>query len=345
MSSRPHRVVAFGELLMRLEPHGHQRLVQADRFEIGYTGAEANTAALLSGLGVETYCVSKVPANEVGQACVNYLRRFGIDTRFVARGGERLGLFYLETGAAQRASKVVYDREHTSLRGASVDDFDWEAVLEDVDWLHFSGTAPASGPAIIDTLEAGLTLAKSRGTRVSCDLNYRRKLWTPQEARAAMDRLMPYVDVLIGNEEDATTVFGISAEGIDVIHGALDTDSYRRIAGQLMAMFELDFVATTLRTSISASRNRWAGALFDGAEQHLSRTYEIDPIVDRVGGGDSFSGGLIYGMLEGLDPQACVEFAAAASCLKHSIPGDFAHLSRAEIETLLAGDASGRVQR
>jgi 2-dehydro-3-deoxygluconokinase len=338
-------MVAFGELLMRLQPQGHRRIVQADRFEVGYTGGEANAAALLSGLGVETACVSRVPNNEIGQACIDHLRRFGIDTTHVARGGVRLGLFYLETGAAQRASKVIYDRDHTSLRTATADDFDWAAILDGADWLHFSGTAPASGPVIVDVLEAGLRMARERGVRVSCDLNYRRKLWTPTEARAAMTRLMPHVDVLIGNEEDATNVFDISATGIDVVHGELDTDSYQRIAQQLMEMFELDYVATTLRTSISASRNRWAGALFDGRRQYLSRTYEIEPIVDRVGGGDSFSGGLIYGLLEGLEPQACVEFAVAASCLKHSIPGDFAHLSLAEIETLLAGDASGRVQR
>lgn len=345
MSPRPHRMVAFGELLMRLQPHGHQRIVQADRFDVGYTGGEANAAALLAGLGVETACVSRVPDNEVGQACVDHLRRFGIETTHVARGGDRLGLFYLETGASQRASKVIYDRDHTSLRSATADDFDWAAILESADWLHFSGTAPASGPAVVEILETGLQLASEQGVRVSCDLNYRRKLWTPAEARAAMKRLMPFVDVLIGNEEDATTVFGLSAEGIDVVHGELDTASYRRIADQLMEMFELDYVATTLRTSISASKNRWAGAIYDGQQQYLSRTYEIEPIVDRVGGGDAFSGGLIYGLLQELDPQACVDFAVAASCLKHSIPGDFAHLSLAEIETLLAGDASGRVQR
>lgn len=345
MGTRKHRVIAFGELLMRLAPPDHQRFVQASQFSVGYTGAEANVAALLASLGVDAASVSRVPATEVGQACIDHLRRFGIDTRHVARGGSRLGLFYLETGASQRASKVIYDRDHTSLRSASSDDFDWDAILEGADWLHFSGTAPASGPAIIDTLEAGLSRARKTGVRVSCDLNYRRKLWTPEEARAAMTRLMPYVDVLIGNEEDAMTVFGIAAERIDVVHGALDAESYRQIASRLMGTYDLAWVATTLRTSISASVNRWAGLLYDGSDQYLSRTYEIDPIVDRVGGGDAFSGGLIFGMLEGMAPQACVEFAAAASCLKHSIPGDFAHLSLSEIEALVAGDASGRVQR
>ena len=341
----PHRFVAFGELMMRLDPRGHERFVQAGEFEVRYTGGEANAAALLAGLGVDTACVSKVPGHEIGQACVDYLRRFGIDTTHIARGGDRLGILYVETGASQRASKVIYDRDHTSLRGAVPADFDWHLILDRADWLHFSGTAPASGPAIVDALVEGLRLAHERGVRVSCDLNYRRKLWTPEEARTAMDRLMPYVDVLIGNEEDATTVFGISAEGIDVTKGRLDIDSYRRIAEQLMSSFDLQMVATTLRTSISASVNRWAGAIFDGQEQYVSRTYDIDPIVDRVGGGDAFSGGLVFALLEEMDPQACVEFAAAASCLKHSIPGDFALVTRAEIETLLAGDASGRVQR
>ena len=281
----------------------------------------------------------------MGQACVDYLRRFGIDTTYIARGGERLGLLYVETGASQRASKVVYDRDNTSLRGASADDFEWDAILRDADWLHFSGTAPASGAIVTSILEAGLSLAKERGVRVSCDLNYRSKLWSPAEARDAMSRLMPYVDVLIGNEEDATIVFGVSAEGSDVVGGDLKVESYRMVAEQLMQAFALDAVATTLRTSISASINDWAGLLFDGSTHHVSRTYRIDPIVDRVGGGDAFSGGLIYGMLEGMDSQACVEFAVAASCLKHSIPGDFALLTRAEIEALVAGDASGRVQR
>ncbi len=338
-------MVAFGELLMRLEPPGHQRIVQAGSFDVGYTGGEANAAALLAGLGVETAAVSRVPANEVGQACINHLRRYGIDTTHIARGGERLGLFYLETGASQRASKVIYDREHTSLRSASAADFDWPAILDGADWLHFSGTAPASGPVVIGVLEEGLRLAQEQGVKVSCDLNYRRKLWTPEEARAAMTRLMPFVDILIGNEEDAITVFGITAEHIDVVQGELDTGSYRRIAGELMERYQLQAVATTLRTSISASVNRWAGLLFDGTEQYLSRTYDIDPIVDRVGGGDSFAGGLIYSLLHEVGPQASVEFAVAASCLKHAVPGDFASLSLQEIEALAGGDASGRVQR
>ena len=339
------RIVTFGELLLRLNPPGHERLVQASQFEVRFTGAEANVAVMLAGLGVEAACVSRVPDSEIGQACIDFLRRFGIDTRHIARGGERLGLFYLETGAAQRASKVIYDRDHSALRSIGPDAFDWPGILDGADWFHFSGTAPALGEPVRAALRQGLAAARERGIRVSCDLNYRAKLWSPAEAREVMTGLMPSVDVLIGNEEDATTVFGISAEGSDVTRGELVVASYQQVAERLVEKFGFDHVATTLRTSISASVNRWAGLLYDGSTHHLSRTYEISPIVDRVGGGDSFSAGLIYGFLHELGPQACVEFAAAASCLKHSIPGDLALISRAEIEALLAGDASGRVQR
>lgn len=339
------RIVTFGELLLRLNPPGHERLVQASQFEVRFTGAEANVAVMLAGLGVEAACVSRVPDSEIGQACIDFLRRFGIDTRHIARGGERLGLFYLETGAAQRASKVIYDRDHSALRSIGPDAFDWPGILDGADWFHFSGTAPALGEPVRAALRQGLAAARERGIRVSCDLNYRAKLWSPAEAREVMTGLMPSVDVLIGNEEDATTVFGISAEGSDVTRGELVVASYQQVAERLVEKFGFDHVATTLRTSISASVNRWAGLLYDGSTHHLSRTYEISPIVDRVGGGDSFSAGLIFSFLHELGPQACVEFAAAASCLKHSIPGDLALISRAEIEALLAGDVSGRVQR
>ncbi len=345
MTAQAPRMVAFGELMLRLNPRGHERIVQASEFEVRFTGAEANVAVLLAGLGIDAACVSKVPTSEIGQACINYLRRFGVDTAHVARGGERLGLFYLEAGAAQRASKVIYDRDHTALRSAGPGDFDWDVILDGADWFHFSGTAPASGESVRAVLGEGLAMAKERGIQVSCDLNYRAKLWSPEEARKAMTGLMPYVDVLIGNEEDATTVFGIPAEGSDVVRGKLVVASYHRVAEQLAEMFDLRFVATTLRTSISATVNNWAGLLYDGTDHHVSRTYEINPIVDRVGGGDSFSAGLIYGFLQGMGAKSCVEFAAAASCLKHSVPGDFALLSLAEIEALVAGDASGRVQR
>ncbi len=344
MSTLGH-FVAFGELLLRLNPPGVERLLQASTFEVRYTGAEANAAATLAALGVETMVVSKVPPNEIGQACLNYLRRFGIDTRFVVRGGDRLGLFYLETGVAQRPSKVLYDRDQSAFRSLTREEIDWAAVLEGASWLHFSGTAPAAGPSVVAALRAGLELARSRGVTVSCDLNYRARLWRPDQARAVMTELMTYVDVLIGNEEDAVTVFGLERSGIDVVEGRLEIGAYERISRQLTERFGFRFVATTLRRSVSASINGWRGALFDGRELHLSREYEIHPIVDRVGGGDAFSGALVFGLLQGWSPDRCVEFAAAASCLKHTIIGDFNLVSADEIETLLAGDVSGRVRR
>lgn len=344
-AGRPHRVAVFGDLLLRLNPLGFERLVQASIFEVRYTGAEANVAVMLAALGVETFAVSKVPDNEIGQACVNYLRRFGVDARYVVRGGKRLGIFYLEAGAAQRPSKVIYDRANSSFAEIAPSDLDWDVVLAGVDWFHFSGTAPAMGRRVVATLTDALAAAKSLGARVSCDLNYRARLWSAEEARAVMSDLMQYVDVLLGNEEDAVTVFGLDAGSSDVVHGRLDVASYRNVAAQLTELFGFAYVATTLRKSMSASANSWSGMLFDGQEHHLSREFEIQPVVDRVGGGDAFCGGLIFGLLEGWEPQLCVEFAAAASCLKHSVLGDFNLVSRAEIEALLAGDASGRIRR
>lgn len=345
MTDRRRRVVAFGELMMRLNPIGTERFAQADRFEVRYTGAEANAAVLLSGLGHRTDLVSRVPESDLGQACINFFRRFGVGTDHVARGGERLGIFFIEAGAAQRPSKVIYDRGQSAFRDMRSGDLDWDGILADADWLHFSGTAPASGAGVRTILTEGLAVAKRRGVTVSCDLNYRAKLWSPKEAEAAMRELMTFVDVLIGNEEDAERVFGVKAGRSRITQGEIDVASHQEVAARLVSMFGVRYVATTLRTSRSASDNRWMGMLFDGTTHFQSRSYDIVPVVDRVGGGDAFAGGLIHGLLEGLDGQRCVEFATAASCLKHSIPGDFGLLSLAEIETLLAGDASGRVQR
>lgn len=339
------KIVAFGELLLRLAPRGFGRFTQADEFEARYTGAEANAAVSLVNFGMEAYAVSKVPDNEIGQACINYLSRFRVNTDFIARGGERLGLFYLETGAAQRASKIIYDRSHSAIRESKPKDYDWEAICSGKDWFHFSGTAPALGENVQRVLEDGLRAAKKHGLTVSCDLNYRAKLWSPQEANRVMTPLMQDVDVLIGNEEDSEKVFGIKAEGGDAAKGRLVGESYKQVAEQLARRFGFKHVATTLRESISASANGWAGLLYDGVTHYLSRRYEVNPIVDRVGGGDSFTGALIYGILSGFDPQRCVDFAVAASCLKHSIVGDFNMVSVKEVEALLSGDASGRVQR
>jgi 2-dehydro-3-deoxygluconokinase len=339
------KVVVFGELLMRLTPKGLNRFIQADEFEVRYTGAEANAGVSLVNYGMEAYAVSKVPASDIGQACINYLSRFRVNTDFIARGGERLGLFYLETGAAQRASSIIYDRGHSAIRDSRPEDYDWKRICGGKDWLHFSGTAPALGQSVRDVLLEGLKTARAMGLTVSCDLNYRAKLWTPAEANAVMSSLMPYVDVLIGNEEDADKVFGVKAAGSDVGKGVLVEESYRSVAEQLVKRFGFKKVATTLRESLSASVNRWGGMLYDGGRHYTSARYEINPIVDRVGGGDSFTGGLIYGMLSGFDPQRSLEFAVAASCLKHSIVGDFNLASVREVEALMAGDSSGRVRR
>lgn len=337
--------VGFGDLLMRLEPPEHERIVQASSFRVRFTGAEANAAVLLSGLGVPARVASKVPASPVGQACVNFLRQFGLDTSTVVRGGERLGIFYLETGAAQRASTVVYDRRHSSFATSTSDDYDWSRILDGAAWLHFSGTAPALGESVRGALREGLQQARDAGVTVSCDLNYRARMWSPDEARTEMTRLAPYIDVLFGNEEDAATVFGVTAEGSDVTRGELPVESYQVVAERLIATHGFRAVATSLRASISASHNRWAGMMSTPQGHAVSRTYDVTPIVDRVGGGDSFAGGLVFGLLRGAPPQECVDFAAAASCLKHAIPGDMGLVTEEEVRALAAGDGSGRVRR
>lgn len=345
MTDRTRGCVTFGELLLRLSPRGNERLEHAREFECRYTGAEANVAVSLVRFGIDGYVVSRVPDNEIGWACLNYLRQYGVNTDFIARGGNRLGLFYLETGASQRPSKVVYDRAGSSFAESGVTDYDWEHILADKAWLHFSGTAPAMGTQVVRVLEEGLAEAKRRGISVSCDLNYRARLWTSDEARPVMSRLMKNVDVLFGNEEDAEVVFGLKAAESDVAHGTLPRDSYASVAHQLADMFGLRTVAITLRQSISATHNRWSGMMLDRGRPFLSREYDILPVIDRVGAGDSFAAGVIYGLMSGLESQACIEFAAAASCLKHSVPGDFNLTTISEVEALTAGHESGRVQR
>ena len=325
-------VVTFGELLLSLCTKGHDRFVQAEEFVARYTGAEANVGVSLAHFGFEAYAVSKVPAHEIGQACINYLRQYGVNTDYIVRGGERLGLLYLETGASQRASKVIYDRAHSSMREVQRDEFDWDAILAGKDWLHFSGTAPALGANVVAVLTDGLQAATRLGVKVSCDCNYRSKLWGPEEAGRVLSGLMPHVDVLVCGREDAEKLFQVHA------------DNDCEAAMRLKELFNLDYVAMTLRQGVSASVNRLAGLLCDGAACHVSREYELQ-IVDRVGGGDAFTAGLIYGLLSEFDPRHTIEFATAASCLKHSIPGDFNLVTADEVEQLLAGDASGRVQR
>ena len=344
MSERPIAVV-YGELLLRLDAPGFQRLAQADTFEVRFTGAEANAGVSLVSFGIPTRVVSRVPDTDLGEACIRFLRRYGLDTAHVARGGERLGLLYVETGAAQRPSKVIYDRSNTAFQTPSDGDYDWPAILGGAAWFHFSGTAAALGPRSVETLDAALTAAASLGLTVSCDLNYRALLWGDRSPRAVMEPLMDRVDVLIGNEEDTERVFGIRAAGSDVIAESLDAGAYSLAAKELFRRFGFKHVATTLRGSRSASSNTWAAILSDGTTTWTSPVYEIQPIVDRIGAGDAFSGALIYGLINGMESQAVIDFAAAASCLKHSIPGDFNLVSVAEVDRLVAGDASGRVVR
>ena len=338
------KVVGFGELLLRLGTHGFQRFGQARDFEAYYTGAEANTLVSLVNFGLEGYAVSKVPAHDIGQACINFLKGHGLNTDHIVRGGDRLGLFYLETGASQRASKVIYDRANSAITTLKPGEIDWQTVLQGKDWLHFSGTAPALGPAMPAVVEEACRTAREMGVTVSCDLNYRKKLWSPEVAQRVMTGLMAYVDVLLCNEEDAEMVFGIKAEGADVRSGRLEADKYEDVARQLRERFGCKYIAITLRESLSATFNNWSGVLYDGAQLYRSRSYSMY-VIDRVGGGDSFGGGLIYGLLTSMPPQDIIEFAAAASCLKHSIPGDFNLASLDEVKALMAGDASGRVQR
>ena len=327
------KVVTFGELLLSLCTKGHNRFVQAGEFVARYTGAEANVAVSLAQFGFETYAVSKVPEHEIGQACINYLRRYGVNTDHIVRGGERLGLLYLETGASQRPSKVIYDRAHSSIREARREEFDWRRILSGKDWFHFSGTAPALGTNVRAVLADALNAAREMGVPVSCDCNYRSKLWGVEEAGRVLADLMPFVDCYIGGREDAEKLFGIGAGG-----------SESNAAAQLRGRFGLKWVAMTLRHGVSASVGHLAGLLCAEAGCFTSREYEMQ-IVDRVGGGDAFTSGLVYGLLTGFELQRVIEFATAASCLKHSIPGDFNLVSVEEVEQLIVGDASGRVQR
>jgi 2-dehydro-3-deoxygluconokinase len=326
-----HRVVAFGELLLRLDTPGHERFVQAESFVARYTGGEANVAAALSQWGVEARAVSKVPDNEIGQACINYLRRFGVNTDGVLRGPGRLGILYVEAGASQRPSKVVYDRDHTCFRNIRRGEFDWPAILRGQDWLHFTGTAPALGPGVLAVLKDGLRVARRLGVTVSFDCNYRSTLWSRPEAARVLGGLMKSVDVFIGTHHDARLLFGIEGEPAES-------------AALLRRRFGFRAVAYTMREGASASVNRFGGLLCDDRGCATSRSYDMQ-MVDRIGGGDAFTAGLIHGLLRRWPRQRTVEFAAASGCLKHSIPGDFNLVSLAEVEQLVASGESGKVQR
>lgn len=338
------KTVCFGEIMLRLNPEGYKRIRQADSFNVSYAGGEANVAVSLANFGVDVSFISKLPDNEIGRSAAGALARYGVDTSDLVTGGPRIGIYFVEKGASQRPSKVIYDRSASSIALAKKSEFDWDKIFRDCNWFHFTGITPALSDQMAETCREACITAKKKGITVSCDLNYRNKLWSREKAGEVMSSLMPYVDVCIANEEDAADVFGIVAEGSDVNSGKLNKDGYVSVARQLTDRFHFQSVAITLRTSISANDNKWAGMLYTEGKACFSREYDIH-IVDRVGGGDSFGGGLIYSMQSGFDPQKSIEFAVAASCLKHSIENDFNLVTVDEVEALLKGNGSGRVQR
>ncbi len=338
------RVVTFGELMLRLAPENYLRFVQSDRLEATFGGAEANVAVSLANFGVDACFVTKLPTHEIGQSAVNSLRKFGVDTSKIVRGGDRVGIYYCEKGASQRPSKVIYDRKYSSIATASEDDFDWDDIFSGADWFHFTGITPALSDDMAKiTLEA-VKAAKDNGLTVSCDLNFRKKLWTSEKACAVMSDILKHVDVCIANEEDAKDVFGIEAENTDIYSGKLDEEGYVSVAKQLTDRFGFKAVAITLRESLSASDNNWSGMLYVANRPFFGKKYHMH-IVDRVGGGDSFGAGLIYALLSDFGAQDAIEFAVAASCLKHSIEGDYNMVTKDEVLALARGNASGRVQR
>ncbi|MCM1234612.1 MAG: sugar kinase [Ruminococcus flavefaciens] len=338
------KLVTFGEIMMRLNPEGFGRFLQAEKFETSYAGGEANVAVSVANYGAEAAFVSKVPDHDIGQCAINVLRHFGVDTSSVVRGGKRLGIYFVEKGASQRPSKVIYDRANSSIAEAAPSDFDWKAIFKGADWFHFTGITPALGGSLPEICLDACKTAKEMGVSVSCDLNFRKKLWSSEQAGETMGKLMRYVDVCIANEEDAKDVFGIAAPDTDLNTGKISREGYISVAQQLTERFGFKKVAITLRGSLSASVNDWAGMLYSDGQAVFSPTYRIN-IVDRVGGGDSFGGGLIFSLMSGYDDQKAINFAVAASCLKHTIEHDFNLVSVSEVESLAGGNASGRVQR
>ena len=338
------KIVTMGEIMLRLSPEGNYRFVQVDKFNIIPGGGEANVAISLANFGHDSFFVSKLPKHEIGQIAVNALRKYGVDTRFIARGGNRIGLYYAETGASMRPSKVIYDRAHSAIAEAKPEDFNFDEIFDGADWFHWSGITPAISDESAECLKQACICAKKHGVTISCDLNFRKKLWTSEKAISVMRPLMQYVDVCIGNEEDAELCLGFKPDA-DVEGGKTDASGYENIFRQMKEVFGFKYVVSTLRESYSATFNGWKALIYDGKEFYQSKRYEINPIIDRVGGGDSFSGGLIHGLLTKSTQGEALEFAVAASALKHTVPGDFNHVSIDEVESLAKGNASGRVQR
>lgn len=337
-------VVTFGELMLKLSPLGYSRFVQSGQFNVEYSGAEANVAVSLANFGLPAIFVTVLPKHELGDAAINALRRYGVDTSNIVRSDKRIGIYFAEKGASQRPSKVIYDRADTAIANAKPSDFNWNAIFEGVEWFHFTGITPALSNGLASICLEACRAAKSKGITISCDLNYRKKLWSRERAKEIMTELCQYVDVCIANEEDAADVFGIMAENSEVGNGVIDSQSYASVARQLQQRFGFQKVAITLRESISASDNNWSAILYDGQRVYSSHKYSIH-IVDRIGGGDSFGAGLIYGLTQFGDSQKALDFAVAASCLKQTIEGDFNMVSKAEVESLMNGNISGRIQR
>lgn len=338
------KIVTLGEIMLRLSTPGNSRFVQTDSFDVNYGGGEANVAVSLSNFGHDAFFVSKVPANEIGQAAVNSLRKFGVHTEYLVRGGDRLGIYYLESGSSIRPSKVIYDRSHSSIYEAKPEDFDFDEIFAGADWFHWSGITPAISDNAAECVKQACIAAKKAGVTISCDLNFRKKLWTPEKAQSIMRPLMQYVDVCIGNEEDAEKCLGFKPVS-DVEAGKTEAEGYKAIFNRMQKEFNFQYVISTLRESFSASNNGWKALIYNGKEFYQSRRYEITPIVDRVGGGDSFSAGIIHGLANKMSQSDALEFAVAASALKHTIPGDANMVSIREVEKLVAGQSNGRVER
>ncbi len=338
------KIVTMGEIMLRLSPNGNDRFIQAESFRVIPGGGEANVAISCANYGHDCIFVTKLPKHEIGQIAVNAMRRYGVNTDYIARGGDRVGLYYAETGASMRPSKVIYDRAHSAIAEAKPEDFDFDAIFEGADWFHWSGITPAISDASAECLRQACICAKKHGVKVSVDLNFRKKLWTSEKAISVMRPLMQYVDVCIGNEEDAELCLGFKPDA-DVEGGETNAEGYEGIFKQMKEEFGFEYVVSTLRESFSATHNGWKALIYNGKEFYQSKRYDINPIIDRIGGGDSFSGGLIHGLLTKATQGEALEFAVAASALKHTINGDFNLVSVDEVEALAGGAANGRVQR
>jgi len=340
----PKKVVTLGEIMLRLSTPDYKRFVQADTFDVTYGGGEANVAAAICNYGENGTFVTKVPNNAIGQSAINHLRRYGVDTQYIARGGDRLGIYFLETGASMRASQVIYDRAGASIADVDIAEFDFDKILEGADWFHTTGITPALSDKAAALTMAALKAAKAKGITTSIDLNYRKKLWSKEKAQKVMSELCQFVDVCIGNEEDAETCLGFKAAHSDITKGELNLDGYKDVFNQMQAKFNFKFIASSLRESYSASDNGWSALVYDGKAFHHTKKYSVR-IIDRVGSGDSFASGLIYGLVTGMSTVDAAEFGVAASALKHTIPGDLNHATLSDVKELMKGDGSGRVQR